>query len=405
MKKLLAAMLVALLMVGCGGGDSGSDSPESNQSSAETPPAKTSQVEQIDLDDLGTRKKITEEAILYFQVRPRKKEGQELAYAPNQQTPYSGWAKMYHGRKKEQVRMLRQYREGKLDGPYVSWWKNGQKMLNATFKNGKTMTMVMWKPNGEKCPITNVMNGNGVQVWYHEDGTEERRVTFKDGYRSYPSEVSSANLSVPAPTNPQEELLADILASIAIPQDGFEVAKIDLNHSGTPDALRPIDEVLKEVDELIRFYDLEDLLRHKEDGAEKRRDTYKDGEKVRASSRTKGELPLDIEPSGDEKFYELNDLITNIGGGPIKGRYIDVQLKLEGLAEDFEKILEQNEHQMRDKALIILGNYTYEEAQLDGFQERVRVDLKKGFSSILRKHRDGESDLIRQISFTQFVIK
>ena len=117
-----------------------------------------------------------------------------------------------------------------------------------------------------------------------------------------------------------------------------------------------------------------------------------------------GGQPLDIEPSGDEKFYELKDLITNLGG-PVKARYIDIQLKMEGLAGDFEKILEQNEHRVRDKALTILGNYTYEDAQLDGFQERVRIDLKKGFSSVLRKYRDGESDLIRQIYFTQFVIQ
>ena len=78
---------------------------------------------------------------------------------------------------------------------------------------------------------------------------------------------------------------------------------------------------------------------------------------------------------------------------------------MEGLAGDFEKLLEQNEHRLRDKALTILGNYTYEDAQIDGFQERVRVDLKKGFASVLRKYRDGESDLIRQIYFTQFVIQ
>ncbi len=119
---------------------------------------------------------------------------------------------------------------------------------------------------------------------------------------------------------------------------------------------------------------------------------------------TEGGQPLDIEPSGDEKFFELKDLITNLGG-PVKARYIDIQLKMEGLAGDFEKILEQNEHRIRDKALTILGNYTYEDAQLDGFQERVRVDLKKGFSGVLRKYRDGESDLIRQIYFTQFVIQ
>jgi len=117
-----------------------------------------------------------------------------------------------------------------------------------------------------------------------------------------------------------------------------------------------------------------------------------------------GGQPLDIEPTGDEKYYELKELITNLGG-PVKARYIDVEVKMEGLAPDFEKILEQNEHRVRDKALSILGNYTYEDAQLDGFQNRVRIDLKKGFSSVLRKYRSGESDLIRQIYFTQFVIQ
>ena len=48
---------------------------------------------------------------------------------------------------------------------------------------------------------------------------------------------------------------------------------------------------------------------------------------------------------------------------------------------DFEKVLELNEHRIRDKALQIMGGYTYEDAQLDGFQERVRVDLKKVFPS------------------------
>jgi cell division protein FtsB len=47
MKKLLAAMFVALLMVGCGEDSKkpGGDSPESNQSSAETPVAKTTSLD------------------------------------------------------------------------------------------------------------------------------------------------------------------------------------------------------------------------------------------------------------------------------------------------------------------------------------------------------------------------
>ena len=126
--------------------------------------------------------------------------------------------------------------------------------------------------------------------------------------------------------------------------------------------------------------------------------------KMNKPEETEGGQPLDMEPSGEEKIYELNSLITNLGG-PIKSRYINLDLKLEGQAGDIEKVLDMNQHRIRDKALAIMGGYTYEDAQLDGFQERVRVDLKKGFSSILRKYRDGESDLIRQIYFTNFVVQ
>jgi flagellar basal body-associated protein FliL len=96
-----------------------------------------------------------------------------------------------------------------------------------------------------------------------------------------------------------------------------------------------------------------------------------------------------MESSGDLQYFELPSITTNLGG-PIKARYLTVELKFEGLAGDFEKVLELNEHRIRDKALQIMGGYTYEDAQLDGFQERVRVDLKKGFSIILKEYQVGK---------------
>ena len=45
----------------------------------------------------------------------------------------------------------------------------------------KLMTAVVWKPNGDKCTVTNVKDGNGVALWYSEDGTERGRRTYKDG--------------------------------------------------------------------------------------------------------------------------------------------------------------------------------------------------------------------------------
>ncbi len=124
-------------------------------------------------------------------------------YAPNQETPYSGWTKAirdngtiygliqfkdgkgdgpetrwYNNRQKFYERNCK---DGKVDGLETAWYPNGQKMCEKTYKDGKMMTVVRWKPNGEKCPVTNVVDGNGVVVIYDDDGTEGYRQTYKDG--------------------------------------------------------------------------------------------------------------------------------------------------------------------------------------------------------------------------------
>ena len=63
----------------------------------------------------------------------------------------------------------------------ISFYENGQKKAEYTHKNDKLITAVAWKPNGEQCPHTNVVNGNGVMVIYHDDGTVAWRWTYKDG--------------------------------------------------------------------------------------------------------------------------------------------------------------------------------------------------------------------------------
>jgi hypothetical protein len=145
MKKLLAAMFVALLMVGFSGADSGSNSSESNQSN----------VEIIDLDDNETRNWIIAEATDCDKLKWRGEEGKILPYAPNQQTAHTGWANQAYD--DSQIKTL------------------------AEFKDGKLRTAVAWKPNGKKCPVTNVKDGNGVVVRYNEVGTEKDRITYKDG--------------------------------------------------------------------------------------------------------------------------------------------------------------------------------------------------------------------------------
>jgi len=92
-----------------------------------------------------------------------------------------------NGQKKSETTL----KDEKRDGLWAYWHENGQKQREETYKDGKLWTAVAWKPNGEKCPVTNVVDGNGVvveydvdgngvSVAYNEDGTE-RSFTYKDG--------------------------------------------------------------------------------------------------------------------------------------------------------------------------------------------------------------------------------
>jgi antitoxin component YwqK of YwqJK toxin-antitoxin module len=133
MRKLIAAMFVALLMVGCG--------------------------EVVDMDKLQYR------------------DG--VVYLPDEDTPFTGRAESFNDN--WQKRGESNYKDGKLHGLSTYWYGNGQKQREKTYKDGKTWSAVVWKPNGEKCPVTNVVNGSGVVVDYHEDGQKESEGNYKDG--------------------------------------------------------------------------------------------------------------------------------------------------------------------------------------------------------------------------------
>jgi antitoxin component YwqK of YwqJK toxin-antitoxin module len=132
----------------------------------------------IDLGDTETLDKIIAEAIDSEKLQKRGEEGEELRYAPDQNTLYTGWSKEMHDN--GQMNLLYQYKDGKRDGLVTRWYSNGQKMGEGNFKAGKLMTAVGWMPNGEKSE-TDVVKGNGVVVDYNENGTEKSRYIFKDG--------------------------------------------------------------------------------------------------------------------------------------------------------------------------------------------------------------------------------
>jgi hypothetical protein len=114
-------------------------------------------------------------------LQRRGKEGKELIYASNEQTPYTGCAKWMHDN--GQIKNLIQLKDGKPDGLAAAWYENRQMKMEEIFKDGKLVTAVSWKPNGEKCPVTNVVDGNGFWVEYNEDGTVSFRLTYKGGVK------------------------------------------------------------------------------------------------------------------------------------------------------------------------------------------------------------------------------
>ena len=112
------------------------------------------------LDDPETLDKIIAEAVVLKTLQKRGKKGERLYYAPNEQTPYTGWMKVvgFNG----QVILLAQCKDGKQEGPEIHWYSGGQKQWEGVCKDGKQ---------------------EGITILYNMDGTESLRTTYKNGKR------------------------------------------------------------------------------------------------------------------------------------------------------------------------------------------------------------------------------
>ena len=80
--------------------------------------------------------------------------------------PVTWWYE--NGEKRQQIN----YKNGKKEGLWIRWYENGQKKLEGNYQDGRLMSVVVWKPNGDKCLKTNLKNGNGDVGYYYESGQE-----------------------------------------------------------------------------------------------------------------------------------------------------------------------------------------------------------------------------------------
>ena len=205
MKISLLALFISLLLIGCAEPSVLSKSEIFDKS--RVPDSE----EAIDLDDNETLDRILAEATDLDSLRTFSITGSLFYYYPNENKPNSGtlysvWAKELYGN--GEVCRLGQFedgkvngiwaewyyeggpearsaiKEGKKDGLSTEWFENGQKKSEDNFAKDKLISSVVWKPNGEKCPVTYLKDGNGTRVdAYYEDGTEVIRSVYVDGER------------------------------------------------------------------------------------------------------------------------------------------------------------------------------------------------------------------------------
>ena len=111
MKPILLSLFVALLMVGCG------ESPKPSEG--------------VDMTDTVPKKDAIETAVDWSKLQDRS----GVTYLPNTDKPFSGYAKDAY--ENEQIKYLFQFKDGKLDGLYFEWYKNGQKWMEKNYKDGE----------------------------------------------------------------------------------------------------------------------------------------------------------------------------------------------------------------------------------------------------------------------------
>ena len=147
----LLPLSAALLVTSCGekssseGSESASENAEPSADTAKPIPAESPSEEPSDtpnsLSDADVER-LLKEAVGLESLEERG------GLIHQDDTPYSGWVKAMHN--SEQVAILAQAKDGKPDGPHTMWHENGQKQVEATWKDGEEVSAKYWNSKGEE---------------------------------------------------------------------------------------------------------------------------------------------------------------------------------------------------------------------------------------------------------------
>ena len=73
------------------------------------------------------------------------------------------------------------FKDGKLDGLLTGWYENGKKRAEGHYKDGKIVSASSWKSDGKPCPITRIVDGSGTVVSWYENGRKWSEEHYKNG--------------------------------------------------------------------------------------------------------------------------------------------------------------------------------------------------------------------------------
>lgn len=153
------------------------------------------QIAKVNLDETETLEQILTLAVDMAKVQIRNREGQNLAFLPNKQKPFTGWIKNMYAN--GQVKTLFKMKEGRPSGTETHWYENGQKKAELELRDGIKITKA-WLPNGEVDPngIFGDEKKKAAQTWVNSTG-----VAYVEAYNALVGEYPKALTDLLNPPN------------------------------------------------------------------------------------------------------------------------------------------------------------------------------------------------------------
>lgn len=134
-------------------------------------------------DNPKTVSKILAQAVSHKALKKRESGQGKLVYSSASAEPYTGWSKKMYANAK--VDALIQYKDGKMDGLWVGWYKNGQMKWRRESKNGlRHGEWIGWNIKAKVIAKGDFSNGNGLWILWHNNGQKWWEGNYVNNYKS-----------------------------------------------------------------------------------------------------------------------------------------------------------------------------------------------------------------------------